>query len=262
MIQKIRITQLAFVAVCFISSLPSARAEDKDVMATPYRPTLSNPADLSEPGWLEMEFGSQRIKGGNDKSRDSYPVLAKLAFTADWGVMIGSELDVKRTDMDNVLYKGGGDTVLTIKHRIPTEIEGTAWGIEAGYKSPTANDTIGTGQADYILNGIFSKDISGHHLDLNLGVVRIGGVLNDIDIYQYNWAAAVSRNLNEIWGVFGELSGTYQRGMPSQSQLMAGVTYNYSKRIILDTGASSGLTAASQEWSVFAGATILLGKLW
>ena len=141
-------------------------AEENDPTATPYRPTISNPADLSEPGWLEVEFGWQHIKGGSDKLRTSVPVLAKMAFTKDWGILLGGELGVRRTDMDDVVYKGGGDTTVIIKHRIPTATEGTAWGIEAGYKSPTAKDTIGTGKADYILNGIYSTDFSDNHLDL------------------------------------------------------------------------------------------------
>ena len=63
-------------------------------------------------------------------------------------------------------------------------------------------------------------------------------------------------------GVFAELSGPYQRGMPALSQFMAGASYNFSKRVIFDSGASSGLAAASQNWSVLAGVTVLLDKLW
>jgi len=253
---------LGLALVASHAMLSSAYAEEREPTATPYRPTVSNPADLSEPGWLEMEFGWQRIKGGSDKQRDSFPVLAKLAFTEDWGILVGGELGVRRTDTDDVLYQGGGDTTFTLKHRIPTATEGTAWGIEAGYKSPTANDTIGTGKADYILNGIYSTDLSGNHLDLNLGATRVGAVTDGEGRYQYNWASSVSRNLDEKWGVFGELSGTYQRGVPALSQFMAGASYNFSKRIVFDAGASSGLATASQDWSAFAGVTVLLGKLW
>src|SRR5437016_3240382 len=33
--------------------------------ATPYRPSVSTPAALSEPGWLEGELGWQRTSGGD-----------------------------------------------------------------------------------------------------------------------------------------------------------------------------------------------------
>lgn len=240
----------------------AVNAQEHDPTATPYRPTLSNPADLSEPGWLEVEFGWQRLKGGSDNRRDSFPVVAKLAFTENWGMLVGGELAVQRTDTDNVMYKGGGDTTLTVKHRIPTATEGTAWGIEASYKFPTAKDTIGTGKADYSLTGIYSIDFSENHLDLNLGATRAGAITDGTGRIQYNWASSVSRNLDEKWGIFGEFSGSYQRGMPALSQCMAGASYNFSKRIVFDAGVSSGLAAASQDWSAFAGVTILLDKLW
>ena len=259
-----RSTKHAVIFSCGIALIAamSVCAEARDPTATPYRPTVSNPADLSEPGWLEVELGWQQIKGGSDKRRDSFPALAKLAFSEDWGILVGGELAVRRTDADNVEYKGGGDTTFFVKRRIPTSTEGTAWGIEAGYKVPTAKDTIGTGKADYILNGIYSTDVSGNHLDLNLGPTRVGAITHGEGRFQYNWASSLSRNLDEKWGVFGELSGNYQQGMPALSQFMAGTSYNFSKRIVFDAGATSGLAAASQDWSIFAGVTLLLHKLW
>jgi len=47
-----------------ITSSLAAQAEDSTPTATPYRPTVSNPATLSEPGWLEMELGWQTTKSG------------------------------------------------------------------------------------------------------------------------------------------------------------------------------------------------------
>jgi len=258
----IKIAIQAIVQVCFIFALTHAFAAESEPAAKPYRPTLSNPADLSVPGWLELEFGTQRIKGGEDKWRDSYPVLAKLAFSENWGVLLGSELAVQRTDISDQVFKGNGDTLFVIKHRIPTATDGSAFGIELGYKSPTANDTIGSGQPDQILNGIYSTEIAGHDIDLNIGVTHVGGVADGIDANLYSWAVAAGRNLNEQWGVFGELSGTGQQGNSATSQFMAGCTYNLSKRVVLDAGASAGLTPASQEWTLFAGVTALLGKVW
>lgn len=245
--------------LCCISS---AHAEDGNPSATPYRPTVSNPADLSEPGWLEMEFGGQRIHGGSDKRRDSFPALAKLAFTQNWGILVGGELGVRRTDLGGVMHRGGGDTTFLVKHRIPTANDSAAWGIEAGCKFPTAKETIGSGKTDYILNGIYSADFSGNHLDLNIGATRLGAITDAQGLYQYSWASSLSRNLDEKWGMFGELSGSYQRATPPMSQFMAGLTYNYNRQVVFDIGAVSGIAKASQDWAVFAGITVLVAKLW
>ena len=237
-------------------------AEETEPTVTPYRPTLSNPADLSEPGWLEMEMGVQRIQGGSDLRRDSVPILAKLAFSENWGILVGGELGISRTDMNNQIFSGNGDTTFLVKHRMPSATEGTAWGIEAGYKSPTAPDTLGSGKTDYIVNGIFSTVISENQLDLNFSATKLGVVADGEGEIQYGWAAALAHNLNDKWGVFGELSGVSRNATASQSQLMAGATYNWSKRVVFDAGASWGLTKTSQDWTAFAGLSVLLGKLW
>jgi hypothetical protein len=255
-------TLRAGLALALMSAAMTAAAADDAPAATPYRPTVSNPADLSEPGWLEVELGWQRVHGGSDKQRDSLPVLAKLAFTPDWGILIGGDLDVRSKDNAGAVSKGVGDTTITLKHRIPTATEGTAFGIELGYKSPTAPDSIGSGKADYIFNGIYSTDFSGNHFDLNLGATRLGTADAGQSRTQHSWAASLSRAFGDQWGAFAELSGTAQRGVSAQSQLLAGASYNVSKRVVLDAGMTSGLAATSQDWSVFFGITILAGKVW
>jgi hypothetical protein len=251
----------AALLVLAITHIQTACA-DNEPAATPYRPSVSSPANLPEPGWLDVEMGWQRTKGGSDKYRDSFPVAAKLAFNKDWGIVVNSELGVRRTDLDNMQFSGVGDTTFQVKHRIPTADETTAWGISAGFKSPTANDTIGTGKTDYLLTGIYSRDFSDNHLDANLGANHIGGTTSEESRTQYTWAASLSHNLTEQWGVLGELSGNYRRGTATTSQFLTGATYNYNKRVVLDFGAAWGLATAAQDWQLFAGMTILLGQLW
>ncbi len=92
-----------------LSSALLANAEDNTPTATPYRPTVSNPANLSEPGWLEMELGWQTTKGGSNQWRSSLPLVAKLAFSENWGILVANELAVRRTDFDDVKYVGSGE---------------------------------------------------------------------------------------------------------------------------------------------------------
>ena len=238
-------------------------AEENEPAATPYRPSVSAPAALSEPGWLDVELGWQRIKGGGDKDRDSVPVAAKLAFNKDWGIVLNSELGVRRTDFNDTLFTGAGDITLLVKHRIATASEDAAWGIAAGVKVPSAKDSIGSGKTDAILNGIFSKDFAGNnHLDANLGVTRLGAYGPGEGRAQYGWAAALAHTLNDQWSVFAEPSGAYRRATASTAQLMIGASYGYSKRAVFDFAVARGVTAASPDWQVLAGVTLLLGRLW
>ena len=253
---------LIFIGAALLAA-PMAQAEESEPGAVPYRPSVSSPAALPVPGWLDMEFGWQRTSGGGDKRRDSIPFSAKLAFNDAWGVVVGSEFQVRRVDQANAVFTGGGDTTLLLKHRIATADEATAWGIAAGIKAPTAKDTLGSGKSDVIVNGIFSSDFAeGYHLDANLTATRLGAGEAGEGRIQYGWAAALSRSLNDQWGIFVEPSGTRRGGTPSTAQLLAGASYNVSKRLVLDFAVAKGLNNATPDWQLMAGLTVLLGRLW
>ena len=68
---------------------PASAADDNAYTVTPYRPTLSTPANLSTPGWLELESGLQRLHNPDGAQRDSLPYTIKLALSPDWGLRVG-----------------------------------------------------------------------------------------------------------------------------------------------------------------------------
>src|SRR4051812_1440755 len=78
----------------------AAAADDDSPSATPYRPSVSTPAALSAPGWLEVEAGLQHDHDSAVVRRDSAPLTLKLAFTPDWGVRIGADAWVRSRDDD------------------------------------------------------------------------------------------------------------------------------------------------------------------
>lgn len=238
-------------------------AADDGVAVTPYRPSVSSPAALPVPGWLDVEFGWQRAKGGEDKRRDGFPVAAKLAFNSDWGVVVGGEFAARRTDQGGNVFYGVGDTTVLLKHRIAGATEATAWGIAAGYKLPTAKDTLGSGKRDLILNGILSTEIAEtYNLDVNLTTTRLGGWGDGESRSQLGWAAALSHSLDDRWGIFVEPSGSSRRGTASMAQLLVGTSYAYSKRTVFDIAVARRMSAAGPDWQLMAGVSMLLGRLW
>ena len=76
------------MAVLTSLAMPAWAADATEVTA--YRPSVSNPADLPTPGQLELEFGGLHEKKGSARN-DSLPYLFKLAFTREWGVLLGGD---------------------------------------------------------------------------------------------------------------------------------------------------------------------------
>jgi hypothetical protein len=240
-----------------------AFAEDEPSV-TPYRPTVSNPAALSQPGWLEIESGWINSVSNDNSTRGSLPYTLKLAFTDTFGVLIGGEAFVDQVDPAGAHTQGTGDTSLLLKNKwTPSEKSASAFGLEYGFTSPTAQNGVGSGsgKTDYLVNGIYSTDLSGNTIDLNLNVTELGSVMPGESSKLWGWAATWSRSLNDTWGVAAEFSGNARQGIDPSDQFLAAVNYAQSKRVVWDAGFTSGVNQAAPKWGIFAGVSMLVGKL-
>jgi hypothetical protein len=254
-----RLLALAAALLVVAGTVRAADAEGPSVV--PYRPSVSTPAQLSAPGWLELEAGALRAVGPDSgSSRLTVPWTLKLAFTPDWGIRVGGDAWVRQADAGGGV-DGGGDTAVVLKRRFAVD-DASAWGLELGEKFPSAGSTLGSGRADTTLNVIYSSDFApAWHADLNLDETRAGVPASRAHAWQTGWAAAVSRALDERWGLVGELSGTHQAAAPNSAQWLVAASWSASPAAVLDFGIAHGLTDATPRNQVFAGMTVLLGKL-
>ena len=235
-------------------------AADDGPTAVPYRPSVSTPAALSAPGWLEVEAGLQHQHDGPSARRDSVPVTLKLAFTPDWGVRVGSDAWVRSRD-GSQQGSGFGDTGVVVKRRFAID-EQQAFGLEAGVVVPTARSGLGSGsgKADYGINAIYSADFGDvWHTDLNATATRLGAVDAGSGRVQWAGAAALSRSF-DAWGVVGEISGSRRSGQDSTRQLLGAVSYSVSKRLVVDAGVARSLRSGPAQWSAFTGFTWLAAR--
>jgi hypothetical protein len=236
-------------------------ASEEQPEATPYRPTISTPAALSAPGWIEIEGGGLRDLAGGPARRDSLPYTVKLAFTPDWGIRLGGDAWVRQVDADGHALSGFGDTSIIVKRRFAVD-DKSAFGVEGGVLLPTSRNGVGNDRADWFLTGIYSADLPADlHTDVNLEGTRFGAPDPGTSRTQLLWAASLSKTLNERWGVVGEFSGTYQRGAEGTTQLLVAATFNVSRALVLDAGAAHGLRSGSNDRSFFAGFTWLAARL-
>jgi hypothetical protein len=249
-----------FVALAISFCCSAVRADDEPA-ATPYRPTISNPAELSAPGWLEVEAGLARTKGGGAAWQNNTPWLLKLAFTEDFGIMLGGDVNARQKDAEGAVLRGRGDTSLAFKHHWKVD-DDSAFGLEWGAKFATAADGIGSGKQDYGFVGIYSRDIGSIRIDANLGATRLGLLEEGLARHQYPWAVAVSSAVSEDWTLAVEVAGVYRRGAAASTQFLAAASYSVTKRLVLDCGVASRLSEGAPRWSAFAGVTYLAARFW
>ncbi len=238
------------------ASLP---AMSQEVSVTPYRPTVTNSAALSAPGWLELELGVAQQEEADGSRQSGLPYLLKFAFTPDFGVLLGGDAYLAQRAADGTRQSGGGDSTLMLKHRFA--LEKAALGLEYGFKAATAARGLGSGERDYTVNGIYSRAIGLHELDVNLNATRLGDALPGASPYEYGFSATVFHALDGGWGGMAELSGVARSGALPRSQWLVAVNYELNPRVVLDAGFSSGIDQRSHRYAVFAGLAMLLGQV-
>jgi hypothetical protein len=249
------------IGLVFFVSLSSAtlHAQESPDAVSPYRPSVSSPALLPVTGQLEFELGLLRMKQDNVR-RDSLPYLLKLAFNKEWGVLFGGEAQVINRMDRATTQRGFGDLNLVLKRAFVNE-DGSAFGVEFGSKIATAKASIGSGKNDFVLNGIYSRDLDAVHMDLNLNLTHLGSVEAGSSSKQKAWSASFSTPINDKWGVTGEVSGTQRRGSASTAQTLLALTYSPHHRLTIDFGVVKGLSKGAPDFTLFSGFVIPVAKL-
>jgi hypothetical protein len=246
------------IVLALLTQIPVANAADDDeqLKATPYRPTVSNPADLPVPHHFEWEAGGYSERDPGDTRHNSIPYLLKYAFSDDFGVLVGGESFV-RDLADSDTTSGWGDTSVTMKFHHAVS-DSTGIGLEVGASLPTASHDLGSGHTDYTVNGIVSTEALGCDVDVNLSYTRLGSADSGESRDEIGWAIAASHDLARNWGVAGEFSGTEQHGTHSESQFLGALSFTATPTLVFDGGALFGLNRESTRYGIFAGVTMLV----
>lgn len=248
----LRLLLLSMLALGCINTMVMA----EPLTVTPYRPTVSNPAELSALRHLEVEFGVQSIQTGTANQRNSLPFTLKYPFAEQWGILVNGESWINARTPEET-HEGFGNTALLIKHYHSLD-ETLAVGFEAGTVLPSAPTVLGQGRTDYLANFIVSKDISDLRIDINAGVTRKGYKEEEQDRYKFNWAIAPSIKLSPEWYLAGEFSGILSAQAKPSSQFLTAFSYLATPLLMLDFGGAIGMTSAADDYSIFAGFALLI----
>jgi hypothetical protein len=250
---------------CFLLA-PVSFAAEKGVAANPNRPSVSNPADLTAPGYLEIELGwTGAFRSSQYRSQHTIPFLAKLALNDRIQLRLdGVPLQQLRPEEGNRV-SGIGDWSPGVQWKFLDQTEARpAMALAAAVKLPAASARkgLGSGKADYALTLLVSKDIEPVHLDLNVAHTWLGREEGGFD-RQWLGAFAASLPVADRWTLGGEVytfsSPTAET--PRVVSTLWSLSYAYRPTVVFDLGVDVGLNRAAPDFAILAGVTVTLAKL-
>jgi len=218
-----------FAASAAAQPSPPASQQPDAIVATPNRPTVTNTADTTQRGVLELEFGIYSAS-----RQQALQGLLKFGLFRDlelqWaGNPWQHDADAHQAGVsDNLagfrwrfLHQGKWKPTLSFQYNVSL---------------PSASGTLGTDHVGHVVTLLASKDLPAKfHLDANLNYQlfgRPGG-------YDHNWLPdfTLSRQLTDKWSLSMEFSG-YTRAnaaTPAVVQNLWAVGYAVKPRLVLDS---------------------------
>ena len=256
------LTCVAVVSVVVANGqTPSSPPVDEPEFIVPARPTVSNPAEFQRPGVLQIEYGYNANFHANGVSvAQDTPLALRFAISRRVLVELDTDSPISQTVIGGVRTTGMGDTQLGIQTVLQHESQSRP-GVAVAYyiKFPTARSTqgLGTGRVDHTLLALLSKKINRTTVDFNAMYLLVGRAVQEGYVSSGLAALAVSHNVTDQFGVQGEISGFSRTDMLPGGVLGIGVvTYQISRRFVLDGGLRWGLTHNAPRVGIVAGLTV------
>ena len=230
------------------------------ITAVPNRPTVSNPADPTQRGVLEIEEGIaaapklQELQG-----------LLKFGLTRDFELRLGSNSFQHDATIHTI---GIGDTTVGFKYRFLHQ-NGAVPALAIGYaaKLATASGALGSGQIDHQLTALASKDFGLSHFDVNLNLNwfgRRGHASYTFDVLPtLSWSHPLGERLKkfdveaEVWGESSPVAS-----QPASISTLYALAYTVKPRLVLDAGASFGHMGPVPAATFLAGFTYSIADLY
>lgn len=264
----------AIVACLWATYLPvhAAPSDPGPPPVNPGRPTVTDIASLTAPGYLEAETGlNYASRGPGFEYQDSEEFLLKLTDRLgrdEFRVSTDGYLLQRTAGGPSPSFSQGyGDTTFGLQHlfirQSPTTYD-VAGRLE--YKLPTASaaDGLGTGQPDYNILLLASKNYNDRlHCDYNLADAFLGRTDDSGGYVQQAFASAamsyaVAANMTLQTEIFGFTGNSVN---PTNIANGYGITYTPRPDSEYDAYVAFGLTRGAPKLFVSVGHTFFLGKL-
>jgi hypothetical protein len=236
------------------------------IAANPNRPTVANPADITQYGVLELEYGWDRLWPEDGSRQMSLGGLLKFGLLCDVELRWNTTSFLSQTDASGT-HRSFGDNWLGPQIRIYRQtkrVPTLSFAYSVKIPSATTEDGLGTGRVDHGFTFLASKDVAQFHFDFNATQFLIGRPnASGFDTNQ-QLNLAFSHVLRGKLQVTGEFYGDTQlnQSTPAFASSLWALTYTVVPRFVIDSGFEAGLTSGGPHRHAFVGATYSIANLY
>jgi hypothetical protein len=236
------------------------------IVANPNRPTVSNPADITQYGVLELEYGWDQPWTEEGAQAKSVGGLVKFGMLCDVELRWGTTSFLSLTDASGT-HRSFGDNwvgpqirVYRQTKRVPT----LAFSYSVKIPSASTVDGLGSGRVDHELTFLATKEIMHFHFDFNASQFLIGRPNASGFDQNQEVNLAVSHFIYRGLQITGEVYGDTQlnQSSPAFASTLWALTYTVVPRLVIDGGFESGLTSGGPHLHAFVGATYSIANLY
>jgi hypothetical protein len=263
--KRMRIVVIFLMVFLGLAQAGSAQNEKADeVEANPARPTVSTPATITPPGYLQFETGMLAARHSPEfSSQQGLNEVVKLSFSprlelfADTGPFVHSRVLDRGTNGTAEVFLGLQGVVHRGEGANPTVA--VSYGRRI-YGGDTPDLDLGSPRNSLLL--LASADVKGFHYDLNSMFNEV--IEGATHRGQFGQSLSVSHPLAGKLGISVEVwhfTQPFLRGN-AVGNLWAW-SYTARHKLVFDGGFNRGLTSTSTRWEYFVGFTYLLPhKFW
>jgi hypothetical protein len=236
------------------------------IAANPNRPTVSNPAHVTQYGVLELEYGWDRQWPQEGVRQTSSGRLLKFGLLCDIELRWNTTSFLSQIDATGT-HTSFGDNWLGTEirfHRQTTRLPTMAFSY--GFKIPSASteNGLGTGRVDHSFTFGASESVAHFNFDFNFTEFLVGQpTASGFDTNQ-QLALAFSHAIRGKLQFAGEFYGDTQLNPTTTgfaSSLWA-LTYTVVPRLVIDGGFEVGLTTGGPHRHAFLGLTYSIANLY
>ncbi len=245
---------------------PGGGSINAPIVSNPNRPTVSNPADVTQLGVLEIEYGWTRTWPGRGDRADQYGGLFRFGMLCDLELRVS--FDSLLTEREGAERRRGlGDTWTGLQYRFlrqRSHLPSMAFGY--ALKEPTASvhKRLGSGRFDHAIAYLASKDMWGLHADFTANYLAAGRPHRGARDHSALLALAVSRPIKGPLAITGEIWGTTRVDPenPGFTATLWALSYSVNPRLTMDGAVDFGLMSGAPRKRIMAGFTYALGRVY